>query len=109
MMLVMFKNVLRYTVIATQTNKLKYEYVDVVLNKLINQPQLKNYSCTSLKTILELFSVKNGWIDMVETLISLNYIKGNIVSKLEVILLINDGSTKQLRQVMFPNVLSKLS
>lgn len=108
MMLVMFKNVLRLTVLAAQTNKLKYEYVSVTLSQLINQDDLKSYTCTSLRTILELFLINNGWIDMVETLISLNYIKGNIVSKLGVILLINDGSTKELRQVMFPNVLLKL-
>ena len=109
MVLVIFKNALRYTVVCAQTNKLKYEHVNVALKKLIRTDELKNYTCQSLKTILELFMVENGWIDMVETLISLNYIKGNVVSKLEIILLINDGSTKELRQVMFPNVLNKLS
>lgn len=109
MVLVIFKNALRYTVMCAQTNKLKYEHVNVALKKLIRTDELKNYTCQSLKTILELFMVENGWIDMVETLISLNYIKGNVVSKLEIILLINDGSTKELRQVMFPNVLNKLS
>ncbi|SGZ38332.1 uncharacterized protein HGUI_00532 [Hanseniaspora guilliermondii] len=109
MVLVMFKNALRYTVICTQTNKLKYDHVNVVLKKLICVDDLKNYTCQPLKIVLELFMVDNGWIDMVETLISLNYIKGNVVSKLKIILLINDGSTKDLRQVMFPNVLIKLS
>lgn len=107
LLLIIFKNLIRITVSISKSNKLQFKAINIALKNSIGE-NLLEYQCSILKNILLAWSLNNGWLDILETLISLNHIKGNVVDKLELVLLINNGSDAGLRQVIFPRVLGKM-
>lgn len=107
LLLIIFKNLIRITVSISKSNKLQFSTINIALKNSIGE-NLIDYKCAILKNILLTWSQNNGWLDLLETLISLNHIKGNVVDKLELVLLINHGSDATLRQVIFPRVFDKM-
>ena len=107
LLLIIFKNIIKINVTISKSNKLQFNQINTALTLSIGK-DINTYHCTILKNILLVWTSNNGWLDIFETLISLNHIKGNVINKLELILLINDGSDKHLRQVIFPKVIDKM-
>lgn len=107
LVLVIFKNIVRLNVIISKSNKIYFDDINLAL-KLSVGNDIESYKCNILKNMLITWTSDNGWLDIFETLISLNYIKGNVVSKLQLVLLINNGSDKKQRQIIFPKVVDKM-
>ncbi|XBW38493.1 hypothetical protein QEN19_004083 [Hanseniaspora menglaensis] len=105
--LVIFKNLIRINVVISQSNKLYFKDINTTL-AFSTGNKIHSYSCTILKNILSVWSQNNGWLDVFETLVSLNLIKGNVVYKLNLVLLINNGADRSSMNVIFPRVIDKM-